>query len=410
MNGDQLAPGQYAVSHQQPQLRGPPGQGRPHLPGQPADRRRHRHHRARSPMSAVLSSRDSEKADPRWNRSPHFTARLVALPMENIDTDQIIPARFLKTTNKAGLGDNLFADWRYDATARRGPTSCSTAPTARGAACWSPGTISAAARRASTRPGRCCGYGFRAVVSTYFADIFRNNALKNGLLPIVVDAATHAELMQLCARDPAAEVTVDLASQTLTLPGGRAVAFPHRPVRQALPAERRRSAGLPAGRGAGDRRLRGAHPARVADPIGAGRSADAADDYGLPGDGIGPEVIAEGVRVLAAVAAAGGHAVRRCGRRCSAAAPSTRPGTPLPEETLAALPGVRRRAARRGGRAEVGQPGRERAARTGPARPAQGAGPVRQPAPGARCIRGSWPPRRCARSGWRAWTCWWCAS
>jgi 3-isopropylmalate/(R)-2-methylmalate dehydratase small subunit len=155
-----------------------------------------------------------------------FTTRLVALPMENIDTDQIIPARFLKTTNRAGLGASLFADWRYDASGAPRPDFVLNTPAATGAGVLVAGHNFGCGSSREHAPWALRGFGFRAVISTYFADIFRNNALKNGLLPIVVDDATAQELVALCAAGAAPEVTVDLPSQTLTLPDGRAVTFP----------------------------------------------------------------------------------------------------------------------------------------------------------------------------------------
>lgn len=157
-----------------------------------------------------------------------FTSTLVTLPAENVDTDQIIPARFLKITDKAGLGESLFADWRYDAEGRPDPDFVLNRPEARGAAVLVAGHNFGCGSSREHAPWALRGYGFRAVVSTYFADIFRNNALKNGLLPIVVDAAVHQRLLHL-AGEPGAEVTVDLESQTLTLPDGTGAHFPIEP-------------------------------------------------------------------------------------------------------------------------------------------------------------------------------------
>lgn len=158
-----------------------------------------------------------------------FTATYVALPMENIDTDQIIPARFLKTTDKAGLGDNLFADWRYAADGSPRPDFVLNQPAAQDAQVLVAGHNFGCGSSREHAPWALRGFGFRAVISTYFADIFRNNALKNGLLPIVVDAATLDELMQPYAGQQAPTVTVDLANQRLTLPNGLAVTFPVEP-------------------------------------------------------------------------------------------------------------------------------------------------------------------------------------
>ena len=154
-----------------------------------------------------------------------FTSRLVALPVENVDTDQIIPARFLKVTDKAGLGEALFADWRYGPDGAPNPDFVLNRPEARGAQVLVAGDNFGCGSSREHAPWALVGYGFRAVVSTFFADIFRNNALKNGLLPIAVDPAAHRRLLALAA-DPGAEVTVDLAAQTVTLPDGEAVPFP----------------------------------------------------------------------------------------------------------------------------------------------------------------------------------------
>jgi 3-isopropylmalate/(R)-2-methylmalate dehydratase small subunit len=157
-----------------------------------------------------------------------FSSTLVALPTENVDTDQIIPARFLKVTDKAGLGESLFADWRYDAEGNPDPEFVLNRPGARGAEVLVAGHNFGCGSSREHAPWALKGYGFRAVVSTYFADIFRNNALKNGLLPIVVDADVHARLLRQ-AEEAGARVTVDLESQTLTLPDGARARFPIEP-------------------------------------------------------------------------------------------------------------------------------------------------------------------------------------
>jgi 3-isopropylmalate/(R)-2-methylmalate dehydratase small subunit len=150
----------------------------------------------------------------------------VAIPSNDIDTDQIIPARYLKATDKAGLGAALFADWRYNTDGSPKPDFVLNTPDARSAQILVAGDNFGCGSSREHAPWALTGYGFRAVVSTSFADIFRNNALKNGLLPIVVDGDVHDELMDLVARTPRAELAVDLEPQTLTLPTGRAVSFP----------------------------------------------------------------------------------------------------------------------------------------------------------------------------------------
>ena len=160
MNGDQGAPGQYIVSHQQPQLRGTPGQGLPHLPRLAADRRCHRaggrRQRPADRSSAADAPEPGAARAARWpSRSRTFSSRLIPLPAENVDTDQIIPARFLKTTEKSGLADALFNDWRYVPDGIAEPDFVLNKPEMQGApgARWS-ATTSAAARPASTHPGR----------------------------------------------------------------------------------------------------------------------------------------------------------------------------------------------------------------------------------------------------------------
>lgn len=155
-----------------------------------------------------------------------LTSRLVAIPTDHIDTDQIIPARFLKTIKKTGLGTNLFADWRYDNDGQPNPEFPLNQPQNRGAKILLAGDNFGCGSSREHAPWALVDYGFRAVISTSFADIFRNNALKNGLLPLVVDDETQEQLFSLVSEDPAIEVTVDLDTQSLILPDGRRVSFP----------------------------------------------------------------------------------------------------------------------------------------------------------------------------------------
>ncbi|MFQ5400645.1 MAG: 3-isopropylmalate dehydratase small subunit [Anaerolineae bacterium] len=155
-----------------------------------------------------------------------LTSHIVAIPTENIDTDQIIPARFLKTISKAGLGRNLFANWRYNEDGTPRPDFVLNQPQAQGAQILLAGDNFGCGSSREHAPWALMDWGFRVVISTSFADIFRNNALKNGLLPVIVDEATHQQLFSLVAEDPATRVTIDLAPQTVKLPDGRAVTFP----------------------------------------------------------------------------------------------------------------------------------------------------------------------------------------
>src|SRR4051812_12464661 len=139
-----------------------------------------------------------------------FSSTLVALPIENIDTDQIIPARFLKTTNKQGLGEQLFCDWRYDESGKPNPDFPLNKPEAKGAQVLLGGYNFGCGSSREHAPWALQGFGFKAVISTYFADIFKGNALKNGLLPIQVDEETHQQILSLIQEDPNTSITVDL--------------------------------------------------------------------------------------------------------------------------------------------------------------------------------------------------------
>jgi 3-isopropylmalate/(R)-2-methylmalate dehydratase small subunit len=155
-----------------------------------------------------------------------FTSRVVALPNENVDTDQIIPARFLKITDKQALGQYLFNDWRYDLKGNPRPEFVLNQPQAQGAEILLAGNNFGCGSSREHAPWALRGFGLRAVISTSFADIFKNNSLKNGLLPIVVDQVTHRDLFDLVAEIPNVELTVELATQSVALPGGRTVPFP----------------------------------------------------------------------------------------------------------------------------------------------------------------------------------------
>jgi 3-isopropylmalate/(R)-2-methylmalate dehydratase small subunit len=152
-----------------------------------------------------------------------FSSRLVPIPANNIDTDQIIPARFLKTTSKEGLDKQLFCDWRYDSEGNPKPDFILNTPRAAGAEILLAGDNFGCGSSREHAPWALTQFGFRAVISTSFADIFKGNALKNSLLPVVVPADVHAKLF---AAPQDAEVQVDLASQTITLPDGQKVEFP----------------------------------------------------------------------------------------------------------------------------------------------------------------------------------------
>jgi 3-isopropylmalate/(R)-2-methylmalate dehydratase small subunit len=149
-------------------------------------------------------------------------SKTVVIPTTNIDTDQIIPARFLTTTTKAGLGRQLFADWRYRADGASNPEFALNRPEAQGAKILVAGRNFGCGSSREHAPWALLDFGIRAVVSTEIADIFRGNSLKNGLLPIVVDEATSAWLLE----HPGADVDIDLESARLTLPTGASIGFP----------------------------------------------------------------------------------------------------------------------------------------------------------------------------------------
>jgi 3-isopropylmalate/(R)-2-methylmalate dehydratase small subunit len=149
-------------------------------------------------------------------------SKTMVIPIENIDTDQIIPARYLKTTSMEGLGDALFFDWRYNADGSPKADFPLNQPGAAGAQILVAGDNFGCGSSREHAPWALTQFGIRAVISTSFADIFRGNSLKNGLLPVVVPPDVHAELL----RWPGIPVKIDLATQTITLPGGRTVEFP----------------------------------------------------------------------------------------------------------------------------------------------------------------------------------------
>ncbi len=149
-------------------------------------------------------------------------SRTVVIPRENIDTDQIIPGRFLKVTDRKGLGKGLFSDWRYDAAGKPRPDFVLNRPEAQGCRILVAGDNFGCGSSREHAPWALVDHGFQAVISTRIADIFRNNALKNGLVPVVVDPASHARLLGA----PGAEVEIDLDARTISLPGGGGATFP----------------------------------------------------------------------------------------------------------------------------------------------------------------------------------------
>ncbi len=160
------------------------------------------------------------------NRFPPFSSRVAPLLVDDVDTDQIIPARFLKVTDKLGLGANLFSDWRYNPDGSPRVEFVLNRPEYQGVAILLAGNNFGCGSSREHAPWALKGHGIRAVISTAFADIFRNNALKNGVLPIVVGKDVHRELCDLIAANPTAELSIDLETQSIRLPGGEAREFP----------------------------------------------------------------------------------------------------------------------------------------------------------------------------------------
>jgi 3-isopropylmalate/(R)-2-methylmalate dehydratase small subunit len=161
-----------------------------------------------------------------------FRGKSVALNIANIDTDQVTPANYTKVTDKLGLGRILFAHWRYlNPQFDPNPDFPLNRPGAQGASILVAGDNFGCGSSREHAPWALVGYGFRAIVSTSFADIFRSNALKNGLIPVVVDAATHREALD--AAEKHQEFAVDLPNQKLTLPSGRSVEFPIDPFQKS---------------------------------------------------------------------------------------------------------------------------------------------------------------------------------
>lgn len=194
-----------------------------------------------------------------------ITAIAAPLLRINIDTDAIIPSREMRTVGKTGLARGMFAGWRYKAPGSReeNPDFVLNREPYRQARILLSGANFGCGSSREHAPWALVGYGFRAVVSTFFADIFRNNALKNGLLPIVVDPQTHRRLQARLEADPDARLTVDLASQTLTLPDGGKVEFPIDPFAKHCLLNGVDQLGFLLGEGEAIAAYEATHPARV---------------------------------------------------------------------------------------------------------------------------------------------------
>ncbi len=156
----------------------------------------------------------------------HLKSRVIVIPNRNIDTDQIIPARFLKVTDKNGLGEALFSDWRYNSDGSINPDFVLNHHQNQDAKILLAGDNFGCGSSREHAPWAPTAWGISAVISTSFADIFRNNSLKNALLPIVVTTDIHQSLFELVTKSPDTELSIDLASQTLIIPPDTNVTFP----------------------------------------------------------------------------------------------------------------------------------------------------------------------------------------
>ncbi|CAN5562473.1 3-isopropylmalate dehydratase small subunit [soil metagenome] len=192
-----------------------------------------------------------------------FTSRVIPLPAENVDTDQIIPARFLKTTDKSGLAEALFRDWRYEEDGTPKPGFVLNRAEMEGRQVLLAGDNFGCGSSREHAPWALTAWGIRAVISSSCADIFRNNALKNGLLPIIVDQATHIRLFQMVAADPDLELTVDLDAQAVHLPTDEDIPFQVDPFARQMLLGGTDEIGWLLARSAAIEDWESAHPARV---------------------------------------------------------------------------------------------------------------------------------------------------
>jgi 3-isopropylmalate/(R)-2-methylmalate dehydratase small subunit len=155
-----------------------------------------------------------------------FTSKVIPIDADNVDTDQIVPARYLKVTDKAGLADALFRDWRFEEDGSlKDPPFILDQPGMAGRQILLVGDNFGSGSSREHAPWALTAWGVRAILSTSFADIFRGNSLKNGLLPIVVTPSVHQRLRDLIERDPDARLTVDLAEEGVLLPDGTTIDF-----------------------------------------------------------------------------------------------------------------------------------------------------------------------------------------
>jgi 3-isopropylmalate/(R)-2-methylmalate dehydratase small subunit len=192
-----------------------------------------------------------------------FTSRVIPLPAENVDTDQIIPARFLKTTEKSGLATALFNDWRYDADGSPRADFVLNKPEMQGRQILLAGDNFGCGSSREHAPWALTSWGIQAVISSGCADIFRSNALKNGLLPIIVDARTHARLFEMVEADPELELTIDLEAQAVHLPTDEDIPFEVDPFARRMLLEGTDEIGWLLARAPAIDAWEAAHPAKV---------------------------------------------------------------------------------------------------------------------------------------------------
>jgi 3-isopropylmalate/(R)-2-methylmalate dehydratase small subunit len=193
-----------------------------------------------------------------------FTSKVIPLPAENVDTDQIVPARFLKVTDKAGLGEALFRDWRFEADGTlKDPAFVLDQPEMAGRRILLAGDNFGCGSSREHAPWALVAWGVQAVITTSCADIFQGNALKNGLLPIIVDPERLTQLFELVERDPSVELTVDLESQVVHLPGDEDLPFAVDPFSKLMLLQGTDELGYLVRRTAAIDAWEAAHPGRV---------------------------------------------------------------------------------------------------------------------------------------------------
>jgi 3-isopropylmalate/(R)-2-methylmalate dehydratase small subunit len=193
-----------------------------------------------------------------------FTSRVVPLPAENVDTDQIIPARYLKVTDRSGLAEGLFCDWRWTEDGSPvDPPFVLDQPEMAGRRILLAGDNFGCGSSREHAPWALMAWGFQAVITTSCADIFRSNALKNGLLPILVEPATHRALFDLAAADPEAELTVDLEAQVVHLPTDEDIPFDVDPFARSMLLRGTDELGYLLGRADEIAAWEAVHPARI---------------------------------------------------------------------------------------------------------------------------------------------------